>query len=339
MAYDNKNLQRPYWGGLGQDVDIHIEEHTGIVDTQFAYTSKMAPLAGIRTLRNTNQLRIDRLGAATVSGRRVGEELVSTATKQEKFSLAVDTVIYNRREVDYFDEWTANSDMRREYAEAAGTALAQQFDQAVLIAAAKAPDFVPPASLAGAFYPGVMSTAAVTKGADAQLEVSEENAIAIVRAHRQSLEVLIERNMGDSVYGGGGVSIVTPRVFSCLLEHSKLVNVQFGEQDRDGNNFHRGRIAILNGVRVMEMALLPHAPITSNPLGDAFLVSEAEARRQIVTIADPKLALITAQVHALSAKVWEDQRNWSTVIDTFQSYNIGLRRPDAVAVVQLGDGA
>lgn len=336
MAYDSALLTRPYWGGADKDVDLHIEEHTGIVDQAFQYTSKLAPYMNIRSLRNSNALRIDRLGAATVLGRRVGEALTTTDIKQEKFTLAVDTTVFHRKEMDLFDEWTANLDLRREYAQAAGTALAKQYDRAALIAALKAPNFVPPSSLEGAFNSGILTTAALT-GSDSEYVASEDNAEAIVRAHRQGIEQLVERDLGDEIYGGGGITFVSPRMFSILLEHSKLLNVEYGATGGD-NNFVRGRVAILNGVRVMETPRIPTAAVTYDPLGDAFLVSAAEARRQIITMV-PSLALITAQVRPLESRIWRDDRNFSDVLDTYQAYNIGARRPDAIAVVDVSTSA
>lgn len=325
MAYDSSLLSRPDWAGASKDVDIHIEEHTGIVDKSFVYTSKLAPYMNIRTLRGSNTLRIDRLGAAQVKGRRAGEALVDTAIAQEKFNLTVDTTLYMRHRIDLFDDWTANRDMRREYAQEDGIGLAKQFDQACLIAALKAPEFVPPSSLSGSFSSGVLEVAAVTDA------VSEDNADLIVRAHRASLEALINRDLGDRLYSEG-VSFVTPRVFSILLEHARVTNVDYGAGD---NSFVKGRIGIVNGVRVVETPRVPAAAITDNALGDAFNVTALQAKRGIITLI-PSLSLVTAQVHALQAKMWDDPENFATVLDTFQSYNIGVRRPDSIAVVQIG---
>jgi len=324
------DLTRPTWGGANSDIDIHIEEHLGIVDKTFEYSSKLAPYMNIRSLRGTNTARIDRFGDVSVSGRQAGADLVIAPVRNDKTVLVVDTVLYTRHQLDKFDDWTTHIDTRKELAELDGTALAKQFDQAALIQAIKCADFVAPAHLAGAFGNGILVPATIT-GTQAS---GEADADILVYQHRKSLEALVQRDLGDRLYSEG-VTFVTPFVFTILNEHKRLQNVEYqGGGSGVGNNFAAGRVAQMNGVRVVETPRLPSAPITGNPLGTAFNVSATEARRQIVTII-PSITLYAAQVHPLDADYWEWKEKFSWVLDTFQSYNIGQRRPDSAAVVDV----
>lgn len=326
-AFPNGNsLTRPDFAGANSDVDIHMEEHLGIVDSKFVYTSKLAPFLDVRTLRASNIMRLERISGAVANGRAVGEALVETQHRQEKFTLAVDKIIYVRNVIDQFDLWTQNRDYRREYAEQAGSELARKYDQAALIAAIKAPSFVPPASLGDAFAPGTL----ITTDADGEA-VDSTTADKLVHAHRKSLEVLINRDI-DAVMEEG-VTFVSPRIFSILLEHNKLMNLQFGSQG-GGNDFVKGRVAMLNGIRVVESARVPTSPITGHPLGADFDVTADEAKRQMITFM-PSQSLLVAQVKPLSAQQWNDPKTFGVFMDTFQSYNIGLRRPETVALVAL----
>ena len=88
---------------------------------------------------------------------------------------------------------------------------------------------------------------------------------------------------------------------------------------------------MLNGVRVVETPRFPQSAITANALGADFNVTAAEVRRKMITFI-PSMALISAQVHPVSAQFWEEKKDFGHYLDTFQSYNIGQRRPDAVAV-------
>lgn len=321
-------ITRPHWAGADADVDIHIEEHLGIVDKTFAYSSKLAPIMNIRNLRGTNTARIDRLGDVSVSGRKSGQPLNISRVVNDKWNLTVDTLLYTRHEFDKFDDWTSDLDHRRELAELDGTALAKQFDQAALIQAIKCADFTVPAGLEGSFNPGILEQVTIDGGVSA----GEADADLLTRAHRNSIEELINRDLGDQLYSEG-VTYVTPKIFTILLEHKRLMNVEY-QGGMGENNFAAGRIAILNGVRLVETPRLPTAAITDNPLGSAFNVTATEALRQMVTII-PSLTLVAAQVHALDADYWEWKENFSWVLDTFQSYNIGQRRPDAAAVVEI----
>lgn len=317
---------RPGWGGTNDDVPLHIEEHLGLVDGTFMYTSQFAPLIDIRNLKGTTTLRVDRLGKATVNGRKSGQPLVDTKIKNEKWLLSVDTLLYVRNEFDNFDLWTYDRVTRKEYAQEHGIALATQFDQACLIAAMKAGDFVVPTGLDGAFNPGILVPVSITSNpAD-----GEANAAALVTAHRKGNEALINRDLGQRLYSEG-VTFVRPDLFTVLLEHKKLMSVEYQSV---GNDYAKSRVAMLNGVKVIETPRFPTSVITANPLGDAFNVTAAELRRGMVTII-PSLSLIAAQVHNLDAKYWEDEREFVWVLDTFQSYNIGSRRPDSVAVIDV----
>lgn len=319
---------RPQWGGPDADVDIHIEEHLGIVDKVFAYSSQLANVMNIRTLRGTNQARIDRFGDVKVGGRKSGDPLVKSRVVNDKFTAMVDTVLYLRHEFDKFDDWTTSLDYRKEIAELDGIAMAKLLDQACLIQAAKCADFVVPAGLEGSFHPGVLEPVSIV-GTTAS---SEADADLLVAAHRRSLEKLINRDLADKVYSEA-ITYTDPGIFTILLDHKKLMNVEY--QALGGvNDFARSRIAILNGVRLVETPRVPTAPITDHPLGTAFNVTAAEARRRMITLL-PSTTLVVLQVHPLQADYWEDKREFCWVLDTYQSYNIAQRRPDTAAVLDI----
>jgi hypothetical protein len=324
------DLTRPQWGGANSDVDIHIEEHLGIVDGVFETSSKLAPYTNIRTLRGTNTARIDRIGNVDVSGRKSGEDLVISQVRSDKAILTVDTLLYTRHQFDNFDEWTSSIDIRKEVGRADGIALAKQFDVACLTQAMKCADFEAPTHLAGAFYDGIEETVTIS-GLPAN---GEADADLLVRAHRASIEELINRDLGDAVMAEG-VTFVSPWVFTILLDHKKLQNVEFqGGGVGVGNNFAAGRIAVLNGIRIVETPRIPQAAVTSSPLGSEFHLTAAQVLRQMITII-PSMSLYAAQVHPLDGKYWEWEEKFSWVLDTFQSYNIGQRRPDSVATVAI----
>ena len=318
------DLTRPQWAGPNQDISIHIEEHLGIVDASFQYSSKFAGITNIRSLRGSNVVRVDRVGASTIAGRRSGDDLVIGQVKNDKFNLTVDTVLYARHQFDKFDDWTSSLDIRKEVAREDGIALARQFDLACLTQLQKCGDFVAPAHLAGAFNNGILLPISVS---DATVDF-EASANTLCTEHRKGIEQLINRDLGDQVMSEG-VTFVTPFIFSILLEHKKLTNLDFGADA--GNNFVRGRIAYMNGVKIVETPRFATGAVTASPLGEDFNLTAAQARRQMIT-AIPSLALVAAQVHAVAADYWEWKEKFSHVLDTYQSYSIGARRPDAVAV-------
>lgn len=327
MSFLN-DLSRPHYAGKNADVDIHLEEHLGIVDKAFAYTSKFAPLMNIRTLRGTNVARIDRIGNVKVGGRKSGEELAISRVVNDKWNLTVDTLLYLRHQFDNQDEWVSDLAMRKEVAELDGIELAKMFDQACLIAVAKAAALPAPTDLEDSFSPGILKQLTLT-GTPA------EKAEQLVRIHREVCEEFVDRDLGDDLYSEG-LTPVSAQVFSLLLEHGKLMNVEFQGVGGAVNDYARARVAILNGVRVLETPRFARAAITGHPLGSAFNVSAAEAKRQMLVFI-PSKTLITAQVQPVTAKFWEWEEKFSWVLDTFQMYNIGARRPDTAAAVEITD--
>lgn len=330
MSFLN-DLTRPNYAGKNADVDIHLEEHLGIVDKHFAYTSKFAPLMNIRDLRGSNVVRLDRLGNVEAKGRRAGEELERSRVVNDKWNLTVDTLLYLRHQFDHQDEWTQSFDMRKEVAELDGQELARKFDQACLIQVIKAAAMDAPVGLEDAFSPGVLEKLDLTG------LTAKQAADKIVRMHRRVVETFIDRDLGDAVYSEG-LTPMSPRVFSLLLEHDKLMNVEY-QATGATNDYVKSRVAILNGVKVLETPRFATKAIAAHPLGRHFNVSAEESARQIALFL-PSKTLITAQVAPVQAKLWEDNEKFSWVLDTFQMYNIGARRPDTAGAIELkGIGA
>jgi hypothetical protein len=216
--------------------------------------------------------------------------------------------------------------MRKEVAELDGIELAKMFDQACLIAVAKAAALPAPTDLEDSFSPGILKTLTLTG-------TPSEKADQLVRMHREVCEEFVDRDLGDDLYSEG-LTPVSAQVFSLLLEHGKLMNVEFQGVGGAANDFARARVAILNGVRVLETPRFARAAITGHPLGSAFNVSADEAKRQMLVFI-PSKTLITAQVQPVTAKFWEWEEKFSWVLDTFQMYNIGARRPDTAAAVEI----
>ncbi len=324
------NLTRPQWGGPDSDIDIHLEEHTGIVDSVFQARSIMSGVTNMRNIRGTNTIRLDRVGSTSIRGRKVGEDLTRDRVRNDKFNLNVDTLLYARHEMDNMDEWMSSLDMRKEIATNNGTQFAKTYDQSCIIQLQKAADFQRPAHLGDAFHDGILIEAQVADDGGSADDLSDSAAI-LVRAHRRSLEELVDRDLGPDVYSEG-ITYVSPSVFTILLDHDKLMNVQFGAGA--GNDFAGGRVAVMNGIRVVETPRFPRGAITNHQLGGDFNITAEVAKREIVTML-PSISLIGATLQPLTTKVWDDNENFSVVLDDYTSYNLTARRPDSVAVVSV----
>lgn len=323
------NLARAHWAGADADLDIHIEAYEGDIEGSFRVES-MFRSSGLTTFKSvagrSNTWRGDRVGGATVRGRRSGEKLEDSRIVNEKLLITVDTTSYIRTPMDYQDDWTA-PDFQAEYSAEHGSAHAKTFDQAHLIQLIKAGDWAAPASLkaSGAFNDGIKLTM-TGYTAETDLEVKAD---MIVQKHKEALATFVKRDLGGSL--AEFVTLMTPDVFSTLLEHKKLMNVDF-QGGMGDNNFAQRRIGWLNGIRVVETPRFPTAAITDHPLGPAFNVSAAEAKAAFVVF-HPRKTLVTVEAQGMVVRVWDDEKEFCNVLDSYTMYTVGLKRGDAVAVV------
>lgn len=331
-SYDAAALTRTNWAGANADVDIHIEAYEGDIDGSFRVESmfRSSGLTSFKSVANaSNTWRGNRIGAASVAGRKSGVTLDGSRIANDKLVVTVDTTSYIRTPFDYQDDWTA-PDFQAEYSAEHGSAHAKAFDQAHIIQLIKCAAFVPPAHLAGAFWPGISTTLTGLNAAVATstLTVKEVQADIIVQAHKNSLALFVKRDLGGSL--SEFVTLCEPDTFNLLLEHKKLMNVDFSTSNGDG--FAQRRVAYLNGGRVIETPRFPTAAIPAHFLGSAFNVSAAEAKARMV-IFHPKKALVTVEAKGMTVRHWDNPKDFESVLDSYCMYTVGQKRPDAVAVI------
>jgi hypothetical protein len=274
----------------------------------------------------SNTWRGDRIGGVSVKGRKSGETLDNSRIPSEKFLISVDTTSYIRTPVDYQDDWTA-PDFQAEYSAEHGSAHAKAFDQAHIIQLIKAGSWVAPQSLkdSGAFFDGI---AATMTGYAAQTDKALK-ADLIVQYHKDQLATFVKRDLGGSL--SEFVTLMEPDTFNVLLDHNKLMNVDF-QGGMGDNNFAQRRIAWLNGIRVIETPRFPTGAIASHFLGSAFNVTAAEAKARFI-IFHPRKTLVTVEAKPMTVRVWDDEKEFNNVLDSYTMYTVGIRRGDAVAVV------
>ena len=320
---------RVHWAGANADVDIHLEAYEGDIDGSFRVESlfRGSGLTNFKSVAaQSNTWRGDRMGGVAVKGRKSGTALDSQRVVNDKLVITVDTTSYIRTPIDYEDDWTA-PDRQTELSAEHGTAHAKAFDQAHIIQLIKAGAWVAPADLkaSGAFYDGISKTM-TGYAAETNLEVKAD---LIVQAHKAALADFVKRDLGGSL--AEFVTLIEPDTFNVLLEHKKLMNVDFQGGSSD-QNFAMRRIAWLNGIRVIETPRFPTSAIASHFLGSAFNVTAAEAKARVV-IFHPRKTLVTVEAKPMTVRYWDDEKEFNNVLDSYTMYTVGIRRGDAVAVL------
>lgn len=317
---------RTWWADETADRDIHIEAYEGDIDGSFRVDSlfRSAGLTQYRNVQNqSNAYRGDRIGGVQVRGRKSGDELQAERIVNDKFTITVDTTSYVRTVHDFQDDWTA-PDFQSEYSAEHGTAHAKAFDQAHVIQLIKASQWIAPTALkaSGAFSDGINET---LTGFAAETD-PEAKADLIVQAHKDLLRQFEERDLGGSL--AEFATLVTPEWFNILLDHKKLMNVEFQGGANGENSFSHRRIAWLNGQRIISTPRFPRAAITNHYLGPQFNVTAAEARTGLVTF-HPRKTLITVEACPMTVQQHDDKRYFERLLDSYCMYTIGVRRGDA----------
>lgn len=331
-------LTRPHWAGANATTDEHLEIYDGEVETRFQYSAIFLGLSTQRSVADrSNTYRIDRLGQSSVKGRRSGEALTPTRVTNEKLVMTVDTVLYIRNPIDYQDDWTA-PDFLREMGMNNGSAFAEAFDEAHLIQLIKSRSYTSPAHLKPAIGNGTEVVGTFKAAAATQAEL-EANAISINLAHKKGVDALIKRKVPLTDM----VTLVTPEIYSALLEHPKLINLE--TDTVNGGNYSGRRVVRLNGIPIVECTEFPKVvydgttlrhPLDGESGTAKFTTTAEDLKCQMVTFSKSK-ALVTVEAKPFTSRIWDDETNFCNVLDCYAMYTVGQRRPDTVVVAKFNE--
>lgn len=324
---------RPHWGGAASTVDQHLEIYEGMVDTAFNFTQLFSKWSSQKNVQDkSNNYRVDRVAGSEVKGRKAGEAIVDQRVTSDKFNVVVEVMLYIRNPIDYMDDWTA-PDFQAEYGRNNGIAFGRMYDQAHILRLQKAGTWTAPAHLktGGAFYDGFFKSAALVEDPATEQEM-EDNAAALIKAHSDAVNELIKRR----VPVGDLVTLVTPQVYSELLQSKKILN---SEYSAGGGDYAGRRVVHINGIPVVEHTEFPSGAVTGHPLSttansNAFDVTADEAKAEMI-IFSKNLSLITVTAKSWTSRVWDSQQEMHNVLDCYAMLTIDTRRPDTVAPIRI----
>lgn len=324
-------LTRPMWGGPASSDDIHLEIYQNEVDSRFQYQAIFLGLSSQRSVADrSNTIRIDRLGTSEVKGRQSGQALEPTPVRNDKLVITVDTVLYIRNPIDYQDDWTA-PDFLSEMGQNNGSEFAETFDQAHLIQLIKGREWEAPEHLKPAFKDGVEIEVSIKPDAKTEAEL-EANGLMLNEAHKEGINELIKRKVPLMDM----VTLVSPDVYSQILNNPKLMSREFGDTNLDG--YKNRRVVMMNGIPIVECTEFPTGAITDHPLGAQFNVTTDEAKCQMITFSKSK-TLVTVEAKPFTSRIWDDEREFCNVLDCYAMYTVGQRRPDTAVVTKITEAA
>lgn len=320
-------LTRPHYGGALSQDDIHLEIYQNEVDSRFQYQAIFLGLSSQRSVADrSNTIRIDRLGTSKVKGRQSGQALEPTPVRNDKLVITVDTVLYIRNPIDYQDDWTA-PDFLSEMGQNNGSEFAETFDQAHIIQLIKGREWKAPDHLKPAFKDGVEIGVSIKSDAKTEAEL-EANGLMLNEAHKEGINELIKRKVPLMDM----VTLVSPDVYSQILNNPKLMSREFGDTNLDG--YKNRRVVVMNGIPIVECTEFPTGAITDHPLGAQFNVTADEAKCQMITFSKSK-TLVTVEAKPFTSRIWDDERDFCNVLDCYAMYTVGQRRPDTAVVTKI----
>ena len=317
------NYSRNHWGGAGADIDIHVEKYEGLIDGSFKYNSlfRSMRMADKVTLNNTNTYRWDRFGGAEAYGRSPGEELVEQRMVNDKVTTVIERALYVRHIFDRQDDWTS-PDMTSRVGDEQGKALARAYDRAGITKLIHATEWKAPADLkkTGAFHDGFNLT---MDGFGAEQD-RKARAQMIIEGVEQMIQHAYETDQDADL--SQFQILISPKWFSDLMEHDKLINVDFAS----GNgNYAQRKIAVLNGIKLMETPRLDFRTVTaSNPYGKEFVRTADQAKTGLIMF-NPAHTLLEIEAHGVKSEQFEEKKEWARFLDTYYMSKFEIRRGDS----------
>lgn len=324
------NTTKPHWGGANSDIDQHLEKYDGWRDSKFLYNSQFVALSAQKSVADeTNTYRFDQLNTSEVLGRGAGQDIVAQKVTSDKVTVIVEMMMYIRNPIDYMHKWTA-PDYLADMARNNGSAFAKAFDEAHIITLLHARDYVAPAHLKPAFNDGIEVTVDIKGGTSLNSDDLEKNAEALYVAVGKIVEELIVRDtpMEDMV------CLLTPDMFTTLLNHPKLINKDFVAENGD---FARRRMVYAHGIPLVQSTAFPKTVKVNHILstvgnGKAFDVTADDLKGKIVVF-DKNLSLVTVTAQPFTSRFWDDEREMTNVLDCYSMWTVASRRQDTVGVV------
>lgn len=318
---------RTWFNGTDADLAAHIELYKGEVDRSYETTSLIKRLGlsnVVSTEGETRAYRIDRLGGATVRGRRSGETLQADRTVTGKHTVYVDVVTYARNSFDYADDWTSPSRVA-EVGSEQGFAMAKKYDEAHIRKLVKLGDWQKPADLNN-FYNGHRID---MTGFSAETNL-EAKADLLVQCSRDAITEMVVREVSPDM--SGFVWLIRPDWYNILLNNKQITNQAF-QSDSGINDVVQRRIGLLHGIPIYETPRLMLTPDTSDYyLGSEFNIDERLAKAGMVLF-HPRYTLITVEAKPLYMNHFALDEIHTHFLESVHMYNVAERRGDAVSVI------
>lgn len=331
MGYptDSSHLSRPGQElGTGAVDALHIDEYGGEVESTFVKVSFMRQYANIKSVRGTDTITNDRVGAASLQAVTPGVRPDAAVAQFDNNFVKVDTIILARNNVALLDDFQAHFDVRTALGNEHGKEIGKFFDEAFIIQAIKCALIVKGDGTGGTtkLPDGWFGGTQVELGQAAD----ELDPIKLQRGIEDVCQAIEEKDVDLD----GAVILVKPAQYYTLLRNDKLVDSQYS---MGNGNYANGMVMKSNGLPVIKTNRIPNAVITGHKLSNAgnsnaYDLTDSAEIDAVAIVMLPK-ALLAGETIPLTSKVYYMDSELQWFIDSYLAFGVTPNRAEHCGVV------
>ena len=317
---------------LGNDTGevnpLHIEQYGGEVESRFVKKSMMRQFITLKTIRGTDVVTNDRIGATSLQKVTPGIRPTSAPAEFDNIAVKVDTIILARSNQALLDDFQEHFSTRKQLGQDHGKEIGKFFDEAMIIQASKAARVVYGTAAGETPAPTGFQSGTVITLAAAGDELDPDK---LQRAIEDAVEAIEEKDVDLD----GGVIFMRPKQYFALLRNEKLIN---GDYSLGNGDYAKGKIMDSVGLPIMKTNRIPSAAISGHLLSNAgnanaYDVSAAEAKA-VVVIMLPR-ALLAGETIPLTSDVYYDKKELQWFIDSYLAFGVTPNRAEHAAVIDI----
>lgn len=328
MSLDTFNVVRPNIKNQAStantdDLELVIEEFSGVVEQTLDRVSILAPKIPMRSVKGTATLTNYAVGETQLGKVTPGVTPDGTEADFSRISVTIDTLIYARNTLPLLDVFQTQFDARRELGVEHGKKMAKLLDQSLFIQAAKA------AALTASPY----GSAGHQGGSTVTLGASEDPADSGVLLARMAELLGIMEGKDVDPQGDDLMIALRPDKFYNLIQSEQIINGEY--ITADGNKM-QGYIFKAFGVPVVRSNNVPNSVISGHLLSNSRNGNAYDGDfSKLLALAFSPRALLAGETIPLQKDVFFDKVSKSWYVDSHMSFGVTPNRPEFAGRIVL----
>ena len=301
--------------GTGDTRALFLKIFSGEVLTTFNSKTIMKDKVRVRNISSGKSAQFPAIGKTSAAYHTPGAEITGNIIQQDEKVITIDDLLISNSFISRIDEAISHFDVRSEYSNQMGQALAQTYDRNLLSLAVKA------ARDTGA---GGLGVGAVGQGNAQSVGIGVSYSVQnLVDAAYAAAQAFDEKNIpAEERY-----LIVSPAVYYKLVNSDKLLNLFYNP----GNNgsYSDGKVQTVAGFTIVKSNNLAVNHVTATSYPDYSSKYAIDATATVGLFMHPQ-ALGTVKLLDLSSEMEYDIRRQGTLMVSKMAVGHGVLRPECL---------